>query len=45
MNKNLYLFIMTIGIVPALLTSINTIYTQEENTESETPKFLAIQNA
>ena len=46
MNKNLYLFIMTVGIVPVLLISTNSIYAQEENmTESEEPKFFAIQYA
>ena len=46
MNKNLYLFIMTVGIVPVLLISTNSIYAQEENmTESEEPKFFAIQHA
>ena len=44
MNNNLYLFIMILGIVPALLISTNAVYAQE-NTESEEPKFFAIQHA
>ena len=45
MNKNLYLFIMIVGICSVLLISTNAIYAQEENAESETPKFFAIQHA
>ena len=46
MNKNLYLFIIIVGIVPALLVSTNTVYAQEENTTiTEEPKFIVIQHA
>ena len=46
MNKNLYLFIMTIVIVSALVISTNIVYAQEENgTNSDIPKFFAIQHA
>ncbi|MGD1837914.1 MAG: hypothetical protein ACPKPY_07635 [Nitrososphaeraceae archaeon] len=46
MNKNLYLFPMIVGIFSALLISTNSIYAQEENmTESDAPKFFAIQHA
>ena len=45
MNKNLYLFIMIVGIFSALLISTNAIYAQENITDTDMPKFFAIQHA